>query len=713
MGDRPADVSIVPNMQAGSPAASLVEYWDHFYRGNFAPGHQATREAQLAGSTSNGSAGSITDATKNWWVDHSNGGGSPTTATGTLSNISSGSPGSAIANVPAPTGGPYAATWAVTADPGGSPVLTGTYTFPSAGAGRDAAYLTGDFTEDMDGYTVTFTFPYVLHAETGTATGGSATTLIDTTKDTTVKPLACWWDPTRFPNGPYVGFVLEVTRATGSGSGTKVLNWRVPITNASSGASGVTLTFPALAGLAVQAGDTYEIREPAYERDKWKGRTLSLINKFGTRYATIVTHSDDVTLFFDQAVVRSGNVTAADDGSDSTPAAGWTYTINEPRTGGVYEWVANSSGGTFNTSAGSVNDPTAIFLDAGAWVPARGADDVRLGVTTPADFRFNITGNLETYVVDYGTVRRDDVPVRQTFRELYWTINALFKTPQGASWLGKPSLTGTEEKNTKTGSSGSTWKELNYAEEPNVHVYPWVPEEGDPPFGYIDYPDVYPFDKAKEEAQGRYGETMALSSSDYDDAVGATGTLPDPSPYNDGAVPTATGDAVAPHGYATTICGGCTNASYVVSFNSTYAYPVVQGVATAFPATVAFWAFAKGPGDTKDGTSTYSYVQYNGSSPGTTVPVNDRDLFTGAPQDLQYWKWSVVATGAIGSDGTYVGGKVGGNAPDAVKLPPTPLVVSGSSYNGGITNGINAGYRVTDQAAILTWQLDYMGAYHA
>jgi hypothetical protein len=255
---------------------------------------------------------------------------------------------------------------------------------------------------------------HVLRTETGTATGGSATTLADSSKNTTdnTQPWGCWYDPARWngEHAPYVGCILEITQG-----GTV---YKVPTTNCTFGAGGVTFTFAAVAGLTVAAGATYQIREPAYEIDTWAGRRLQITHAADGSVSTYwIRHNDDVTLYVDaqaQPIAQPGDA----------------FSILEPAFGTVWRWTATApSGGVADTTWWPL--PTG----AGYLVKPTGMDAVRVAVPTPAKFLDDQRNNLESFVKDYGPILPGDAICVEVLNQLYKGIDNLRWTKVTGSWL--------------------------------------------------------------------------------------------------------------------------------------------------------------------------------------------------------------------------------------------------------------------------------------
>lgn len=180
-------------------------------------------------------------------------------------------------------------------------------------AGGGAGWLR---TEDQDWYTDNWYAGGVLITHTGTASGGSTTALSDTSKSG-----SSFWDGTR---GRWLGHSIEIEASPGA--------WEARLcTGYNAGTQTITVS-PAWSSTA--SGKAYRIREPKYQLNRYIGRTVTLTENDGTttHTATILGNSDN-HLFF------SGS---------TSPAAGWTFEIDDPIVGSVFNrtagaWVINAN----------------------------------------------------------------------------------------------------------------------------------------------------------------------------------------------------------------------------------------------------------------------------------------------------------------------------------------------------------------------------------
>jgi hypothetical protein len=229
----------------------------------------------------------------------------------------------------------------------------------------DLNWWGGDFYDDGQIFT-----------RTGTATGGSTTTLIDSTQSGS----SFWNSTTR----SQVGLVVTVTLA---GVDHKRL-----ITSHSGTTIGFTEALPSSA-----SGAVYAIRETDAETNRYKSRTLTLSKpdpSGGSALTAMVmiASNDDSTLFF---------TADCDFEVDETT----TFSIAaDPRTGGTWKW------------------------DGAAWIVPTGTDS-RNSLPFPADQ----TIIPPTVAVRYGWPRLGDYVVTQNWIELYNALNKLKKTKVGAT----------------------------------------------------------------------------------------------------------------------------------------------------------------------------------------------------------------------------------------------------------------------------------------
>jgi len=182
-----------------------------------------------------------------------------------------------------------------------------------AAAAGDTTWLR---TSSQDWYGTNWYTGGVLKTHMGTATGGSTTTLTDTSMSG-----SSFWDGT---TGRWVGHCIEIEVSAGV--------WEPRVcTGYVAGTQTITVS-PAWSATA--SGKAYRIREPKYELNRWKGRKLTIIDPAEpTTYTTTITGNNDTHLFFDAIA--------------DAVQSGWTFAIDNPRVGSVFTrtggaWVIDS-----------------------------------------------------------------------------------------------------------------------------------------------------------------------------------------------------------------------------------------------------------------------------------------------------------------------------------------------------------------------------------
>lgn len=218
-----------------------------------------------------------------------------------------------------------------------------------------------------------------MRVETGTATGGSTTTLIDTAKLPAAGAASAFWEAVRFSGfagGPYSTFILEVDHG-----GT---TYYLPITGGNPATA--TLTFAAVTGLTVTAADAYRIREP-YQLNRFAGRTLGIIKGDGTSVTLTITHNDQHRLFF---------------AAQSSPIGAGSWSIDERAPGTV--WLRRG----------------------GAWIkPPVTEHDDRDTDHTDSTWPDDQTTIRPTLIKRYRRTRNGDYELDETRAEIYRGRNAL------------------------------------------------------------------------------------------------------------------------------------------------------------------------------------------------------------------------------------------------------------------------------------------------
>lgn len=235
-----------------------------------------------------------------------------------------------------------------------------------------------------------------LRTESGTATGGSSTTLTDASKipvdEGDGNEAACFWNLDRTLGGTgYKDCIIEIDHHEETGSEDVVTTYKT-IINSVNPATG-TITFRAVQDLTVTEGDTYRIYETA-ERNRWNNREVILTYPDGSKVTTKITHNDATTIWFadelEEPVIKNVG-----------------YEIREPEIGTVWKW------------------------DGTKWVKPTG-DDPR-GQPWRADSKFNLPHKRK----DYGLVTIGDYISYDVLNELYRLINKLRWTKFSPAWTSR------------------------------------------------------------------------------------------------------------------------------------------------------------------------------------------------------------------------------------------------------------------------------------
>jgi hypothetical protein len=261
--------------------------------------------------------------------------------------------------------------------------------FPLATRTALAAKLAGTATSGTT-YSLTTTgkafYSGALITQTGTATSGSATTIVFSVADTNG-----FYDAS---TGRYIGFILKMTG--GANIGLKRPISGMSVGAPSGGFKTVTLTVSPAFPNAISSGHTFAIAEPglnpASQRvlNQYKGRTLTITKADGTTVSTTITHNDDDTIWF------------TDVGFSTT---GLAWRIVEKEIGKTYQW------------------------DGAAWQDPSGTDG-----RTGKVFSGNGYAIEPTYVRRYGKINKRDVDWIGIYNELYTAINNMVWTLKTLSW---------------------------------------------------------------------------------------------------------------------------------------------------------------------------------------------------------------------------------------------------------------------------------------
>lgn len=286
-----------------------------------------------------------------------------------------------------------------------------------------------------------------VRTETGTATGGTISTLIDAGKiPAEGNEAGCYWEAGRWvPEGkPFKGLVLRMTSGANAGEKRLIVN--------GDPATGTLTVSPAFAS-AVAAGDDYEIDEFA-EANTFEGRTLR------------VWHLDDPAAFTDLIILGNDHTTLF-----FSPEAEF-----DAAEGQEWEIIDHEPGGVWLVAAAKPADPLTpyIRLAADRWLVKPSGPDPR-GIP---DWHDDQRENLPFLAPKrFGYFRKGDYPTRDFWRELWRGVNAMRKFFRPAAWsawdgvtvdgLGNP-VPDTNVRSASSGESGANCPTLDSASEADV-----------------------------------------------------------------------------------------------------------------------------------------------------------------------------------------------------------------------------------------------------
>lgn len=261
--------------------------------------------------------------------------------------------------------------------------------------------------------------------ESGTATGGSTTSLIDSNKidPNPSSPTvigACYWLASRFRGftGPYVGFVIEVDLII---NGATVTYQRLIQTGTTATAT-LTWTEPLPQSAS---GKPYRIKE-VYFLSRYHDRTITLTpidaNGFpGTPLTRTVTGNSDDCIFFTPALPTKA-------------VAGWLYAVTDPQPGAVLKYASSTQ----------------------TWTPPTGADAVRTGVATPANWHSRTNENSPHIKVRFGKFMHGDIWGVELGNQIGAVLKALTLLRwDNCSWTSR-AVDATPENNHETESACAT-----------------------------------------------------------------------------------------------------------------------------------------------------------------------------------------------------------------------------------------------------------------
>lgn len=239
-------------------------------------------------------------------------------------------------------------------------------------------------------------FSGVVYTMTGTATGGSTTTIVDSSKIelTTGTPSniqACYWAASRWSGDPaYIGFAAEVDTTIGGQTTTE--SRMVVGSNYLTGTLTVSPPFS-----SSTTGKVWRIREH-HKINRYQGRNIVVYNADGTTKTAAITGNSDTQIFATFTI---------------QPLIGATYRIVDPAVGGVWKW------------------------DGSKWIVPTGADAVRSGVTVPKNWHSNQFENQEHCQKRYGRYMNDDLIGTHLFTELKAVYDVLKWTTATVTWASR------------------------------------------------------------------------------------------------------------------------------------------------------------------------------------------------------------------------------------------------------------------------------------
>lgn len=283
----------------------------------------------------------------------------------------------------------------------------------------------------------------VAKLHTGEATGGSTTTLVTDEKYTDPDDEeSCWFKASRFIGSifegkPFVSFILEIDKEVLDGTGTEPVleTYKVVITDVTDLDEGdaPVLHFDSILmsngdPLTVEAGDVWRIKEPATNLHRYRGKRVRIYNPGGDTepgewFEVEITHNDNDTLFFEE--------------QDFPIEAGWKYRIVEHDTGGVWKF-STTEPSSEHKEAGLAWQKVVYYVGTeehtGYWIqPTPGDADPRGGEDNA--WRKDMRENLPWLAPkQYGVILKGDYLFETTFTEIYKILNKLVWTQTTPTW---------------------------------------------------------------------------------------------------------------------------------------------------------------------------------------------------------------------------------------------------------------------------------------
>jgi hypothetical protein len=282
-----------------------------------------------------------------------------------------------------------------------------------------------------------------MRLETGTATGGSTTLLIDASKieanpSSPTNAVACAWRGARFGTSgasyitPHGGFTVAVDFGTGTNAGLFIapnVDWRLI-----AGGTPSTATLSWAEPMRASAnGKPYEIAE-SYKLNRYRGRPVLITPSNGASFTGTVTGNSASVLF----------LTAPASNSLGT---GSGYKITEYETSNVFRRDSNNA----------------------SWqIVTGGTDTARIGVVagdrSATNFVSYSPGNLTHRARRYGNMQPGDSIYKENLNERQKLLDTLVWVKQPMTWDDKPSPTAPDEANGKGAGTGpmiGPWSSVN------------------------------------------------------------------------------------------------------------------------------------------------------------------------------------------------------------------------------------------------------------
>lgn len=660
---------------------------------------QLAREASQKGTVVDSTANFILDTSKNWWTDESNNGtlriqgGVVATGSGTSITITSIS-GDALCWWNAGRYSGFAGIWCefilevyAKGAPAGWTIAadgTATYSAPTPPGNTSIPGLIP---------VVTSVGPSILHAIGksqpvwfhGTFFDPAATiVLTNTSTSETFSPsvtVSTYGEISLSFNFGFVGATWSIVVTNPGPHSSSAFTFTVndvnylPITSGTITSGTGTLGFSAVTGLTINGGDGWLIREPAYELNKWKQRTVKFTKDDGTFLKIPCRFSSNERLFFDTQTTPFG--------------LGWTYQIIEYTPGPVLKFSSSppTDGRNFVESIpGSVYWSEPYILDSTGKIVTGSNIDARGG----GNFVLNLNNNLATMVSGDGYMLPDDDFTATILNQIH-DILALAKDTANFNPACRniPAIGATAENNV-----------LNFS---SLFVTGPSSPGPVPPTQWGLAPTFTGFSTA-------WGNTAAqgadLFTGDFSD--GAFGPSPNP-PSQDPGYTLSAADNFCPEAMlgsgASNVPGTDGPGGFFtpdgVNVSRAYAYLEDSGIPICLTCTVNFWV--------------HSIITTGDPNEGLTPPAvfpnqQVRAHFDPQGTPLQFRKYVQINGGTSAKDGTGIifSGMVGNATADVPTwtIPDDPTGQSGNPL-AATSSAVISGYKADAIVSIRTWVFQF------